>query len=210
MSKTAASSGDTNSLQDDESSHPKHQTVSDVCNIFWAQICSYSRVASQMSNKVSFFEVESSYSLQYFLSPIFVPILVLQTSRRGQMCRRHRWGWVAPRRRRARAAAHTDSSRHRHSHQLQLLSPLPPLQPPPPPLPRTLSVSSRWNYPEGRRGGSFPGRFRGGKIEMRLDSYQAWTKRIDIDGSDRFFDGPMFSGQKNCPPDPDWLKQTRP
>jgi hypothetical protein len=71
----------------------------------------------------------------------------------------------------------------------------PPLQPPPP-LPRTLSVSSRWNYPEGRRGGSFPGRFRGGKTEMRLDSYQAWTKRIDIDGSDRFFDGPMFSGQK--------------
>jgi hypothetical protein len=68
----------------------------------------------------------------------------------------------------------------------------------------------RWNNSEGRGGGSFTGCVRGGKAEMRLNFYRAWTKQTTIDGSNRFFDRPKFSGRKGCLPGPDWPNRTRP
>jgi hypothetical protein len=102
---------------------------------------------------------------------------------------RHRRGGVTPRRRRARAtphrsrdriesipaavAAHTESAAAARARS-------------------RCRARAGGNYPEGRGRGSFPGRLRGGKVEMQLDFYRAWTKRTVISGSSRFLRAKVF------------------
>jgi hypothetical protein len=137
--------------------------------------------------------------------------------RHGQMHPRRRWGQVMPiaielepppspltPTPTAAAAARTDYSRCS-----------PRLRPPPSLAPTTATARpdfgrrrsgersrvrsrcrSRWNYPEGRGGGSFPGHLRGGKAEMWLDSYWAWPNEHTLMDQTIFLTGQCFPAGK--------------